>query len=128
MGHEYSLSHYRPNPSLTFTQTIPVHLNAARENADSFNELAKEVEVFPRKVASALKVQAQSAGILETAWNAITQYVLNRLATRSRLTFVTCGVCVQVVHRNLAGRSAQTAVARRLIAIIDVERHVEQNR
>ena len=53
--------HCRPSPfQLLFRaviQTIPVHLNAARENADNFNELAKEVEVFPRKVASALRVQ-----------------------------------------------------------------------
>ena len=71
--------HCRPSPfQLLFRaviQTIPVHLNAARENADSFNEIAKEVEVFPRKVASALRVQAQSAGIFETIWNGIKQCV-----------------------------------------------------
>ena len=31
-----------------------MHLHAARDNAERFSEIAKEVELFPRKVASAL--------------------------------------------------------------------------
>ena len=50
-------------------------MESARETAENFNELAKDVEVFPRKVAAALKVKAESAGIFESMWNWLTRYV-----------------------------------------------------
>ncbi|KAI0743993.1 hypothetical protein C8Q80DRAFT_1184442 [Daedaleopsis nitida] len=76
-----------------FLETIPVHLNAARANAESFNELSKEVEVFPRKVASALRIKAEPVGFFESVWTGIEELcmtvwkVLNRLLTKLVYTF-----------------------------------------
>ena len=52
-------------------QTIPVYTKAAKDNADRFHELAKEVEVFPRKVAAALRIKAEPAGFFESIWTGI---------------------------------------------------------
>ena len=57
-----------------------MHIEAARENAENFGELAKEVEVFPRKVASALRAKAQSASIFEMVWNGLKQCVFPRVS------------------------------------------------
>ena len=57
-------------------QTIPVHLNASRSNAESFSELAREVELFPRKVASALRIKAEPPGFFAGLWTGIEEYVL----------------------------------------------------
>ena len=62
-----------------------MHIEAARENAENFGELAKEVEVFPRKVASALRAKAQSANIFEMIWNGLKQYVVLRVSLVLRL-------------------------------------------
>ncbi|KAI0779540.1 hypothetical protein C8Q74DRAFT_1198433 [Fomes fomentarius] len=76
-----------------FLETIPVHLNAAKENADNFNELSKQVEVFPRKVASALRIKAEPQGFFESVWTGIEELcltiwkVLNRLLTKLVYTF-----------------------------------------
>ena len=91
-------------PRARGTQTIPVHLNAAKENAERFSELSKEVEVFPRKVASALRAQAQSAGIFETIWNGIKECVPFRPFSHPALISPLRG-CAQFVHRDLEGRS-----------------------
>ena len=48
-----------------------MHLHAARDNAERFNDLAKEVELFPRKVASALRIKAEPAGFFESIWTGI---------------------------------------------------------
>ena len=78
----------------------PRPLNAARENADSFNELAKEVEVFSRKVVSALRVQVQPADIFEMIWNGTKQYVF--VFQYDDLPFIlvscvdACRLCVEI--------------------------------
>ena len=67
-----------PKHSRSYTwlcKTIPVHMSTARQNAESFNELAKDVEVFPRKVATALRVQAQNVTLSDFVWNTLRQYV-----------------------------------------------------
>ncbi|KAH9858915.1 hypothetical protein C2E23DRAFT_800626 [Lenzites betulinus] len=76
-----------------FLETIPVHLNAAKENADNFSELGKEVEVFPLKVASTLRVKAEPSGFFESVWTGIEELCmsiwnnLNRLLTKIVNTF-----------------------------------------
>ncbi|KAI0358638.1 hypothetical protein OH77DRAFT_1200222 [Trametes cingulata] len=76
-----------------FLETIPVHLNAAKENAEKFSELGKEVEVFPRKVASALRLKAEPEGFFESIWTGIEELcmsiwnTLNRLLTKLVNTF-----------------------------------------
>ncbi|KAI0823429.1 hypothetical protein BC628DRAFT_1450923 [Trametes gibbosa] len=76
-----------------FLETIPVHLNAAKENADKFGELGKEVEVFPLKVASTLRVKAEPDGFFESVWTGIEELcmsiwnTLNRLLTKIVNTF-----------------------------------------
>ncbi|TBU31626.1 hypothetical protein BD311DRAFT_716262 [Dichomitus squalens] len=76
-----------------FLETIPVHLNAAHANAESFSELAKDVEVFPRKVASALRIKAEPPGLLASIWTGIEEVcynvwqTLNRLLTKLVYTF-----------------------------------------
>ncbi|KAI0368294.1 hypothetical protein BV20DRAFT_1122849 [Pilatotrama ljubarskyi] len=76
-----------------FLETIPVHLNAAKENAERFSELGKEVEIFPRKVASALRIKAEPGGFFESIWTGIEELcmsiwnTLNRLLTKLVNTF-----------------------------------------
>ncbi|KAI0666005.1 hypothetical protein C8Q78DRAFT_1083561 [Trametes maxima] len=76
-----------------FLETIPVHLNGARENAEKFGELSKEVEVFPRKVASALRLKAEPQGFFESVWTGIEELCmsiwnnLNRLMVKLVNTF-----------------------------------------
>ncbi|CDO69161.1 hypothetical protein BN946_scf185042.g63 [Trametes cinnabarina] len=60
-----------------FLETIPVHLNAARENAERFGELGKDVEVFPRKVASALRLKAEPQGFFESVWTGIEELCMS---------------------------------------------------
>ena len=49
-------------------------MNAARSIAENFNELSKEIEVFPQKVATALRVQTQDAGILGNVWSTVKKF------------------------------------------------------
>ena len=56
-------------------------MNAARSIAENFNELSKEIEVFPQKVATALRVQAQDAGILGDVWSAVKKFATFFLST-----------------------------------------------
>ena len=61
-------------------------MNTARENAESFNELAREVEIFPRKVAAALRLQVQNVNLFNFVWGTIKQCVaLERVLLRTRL-------------------------------------------
>ncbi|KAI9067327.1 hypothetical protein FKP32DRAFT_1620595 [Trametes sanguinea] len=60
-----------------FLETIPVHLDAARENMERFNELGKDVEVFPRKVASALRLKAEPQGFFESVWTGIEELCMS---------------------------------------------------
>ena len=73
LGTHVTLVHYVP------VQTIPVHINTARDNAERFHELAREVEVFPRKVAAALRIKAEPSGFFESIWTGIEEYVLSWL-------------------------------------------------
>ncbi|KAI0335075.1 hypothetical protein GY45DRAFT_1431142 [Cubamyces sp. BRFM 1775] len=68
-----------------FLEAIPVHLNAARTNADKFSELAKEVEVFPRKVASALRLKAEPQGFFESVWTGLEELCMSIWNTLNRL-------------------------------------------
>ncbi|KAI0759849.1 hypothetical protein BD413DRAFT_268268 [Trametes elegans] len=68
-----------------FLETIPVHLNAARENAENFSELGKAVEVFPLKVASALRVRAEPAGFFESVWTGIEELCMSIWNSLNRL-------------------------------------------
>lgn len=54
-----------------------MHIDTARENAERFHELAREVEVFPRKVAAALRIKAEPAGFFESIWTGIEEYALS---------------------------------------------------
>ena len=75
-----------------------MHLNTAKENAESFNELSKEVEVFPRKVASALRIKAEPQGFFESVWTGIEEYVLQSLRSCYE-----ADMSLQVVHDALEG-------------------------
>ncbi len=52
-----------------------MHLNASKAHAEKFSDLSKEVELFPRKVASALRIKAEPAGFFESVWTGIEEYV-----------------------------------------------------
>ncbi|KAH9929590.1 uncharacterized protein BXZ73DRAFT_90431 [Epithele typhae] len=68
-----------------FLETIPVHLKAARRNAELFSELAKDVEHFPRKVASALRIKAEPTGFFESVWTGIEEICMNIWQTLNKL-------------------------------------------
>lgn len=51
-----------------FLEAVPVHLNCAKSITERFHELGKQVEGFSLKVASALRVRADSANFLESLW------------------------------------------------------------
>ncbi|RPD53769.1 hypothetical protein L226DRAFT_574653 [Lentinus tigrinus ALCF2SS1-7] len=50
---------------LSFLEAISVHLEAAKEHTVDFNEILKEVEVFPLKVGSALWETSEPVGFFE---------------------------------------------------------------
>ncbi|KAI0084928.1 hypothetical protein BDY19DRAFT_968876 [Irpex rosettiformis] len=54
-----------------FIETIPIHQQAARKTSTRFHELAKQVEVFPIKVASYLRQQAEKGGFWESFWTGV---------------------------------------------------------
>ncbi|RPD53188.1 hypothetical protein L227DRAFT_581532 [Lentinus tigrinus ALCF2SS1-6] len=68
-----------------FLEIIPVHLNASRANAEKFNDLSKDVEMFPRKVASALRVKAEPLGFFESLWTGIEELCMTIWQTLRRL-------------------------------------------
>ena len=49
-------------------QAIPVHQEAARRTSERFHELGKQVEVFPTKVASYLRQEADKQGFWSYFW------------------------------------------------------------
>ncbi|OBZ71049.1 hypothetical protein A0H81_09291 [Grifola frondosa] len=54
-----------------FVEVIPVHSQTARDISDRFHELYMKVEVFPLKVASALRTRAEPSGIFESIWTGL---------------------------------------------------------
>ena len=54
-----------------FLEAIPAHQDAARKNALKFQELSKDVEIFPVKVASYLRNQAEGTGLLAGIWSGV---------------------------------------------------------
>ncbi|KAI8993973.1 hypothetical protein BD414DRAFT_269019 [Trametes punicea] len=68
-----------------FLETIAVHLNAAKENVEKFSELGKEVEVFPRKVASALRLKAEPEGFFGSIWTGLEELCMSIWNTLNRL-------------------------------------------
>lgn len=61
--------------SLCAPQTIPIHQQAARRTSTRFHELGKQVEVFPVKVASVLRQEAERGGWLLTLWSGVEEWV-----------------------------------------------------
>ncbi|KAJ8486921.1 hypothetical protein ONZ51_g4521 [Trametes cubensis] len=55
------------------------------ENAEKFSELAKEVEVFPRKVASALRLKAEPQGFFESVWTGLEELCMSIWNTLNQL-------------------------------------------
>ncbi|KAI0688191.1 hypothetical protein BC835DRAFT_1373851 [Cytidiella melzeri] len=51
-----------------FIETIPIHQEAARKTSTRFHELAKQVEVFPTKVSSFLRQEAEKGNFWESFW------------------------------------------------------------
>ena len=54
-----------------FLEAIPAHQEAAKKNAMKFQELSKDVEIFPVKVSSYLRQQAEGTGILAGIWSGV---------------------------------------------------------
>lgn len=52
-------------------QTIPIHQEAARKTSQRFHELAKQVEVFPIKVSSHLRQEAEKGGFWDSFWTGV---------------------------------------------------------
>ena len=62
--------------SIKMLQAIPVHQDAARKTAAKFHELGKKVEVFPLKVSSYLREEAEAGGFWWNLWTGVEEYVL----------------------------------------------------
>ena len=56
----------RSDNVLVLLQAISVHMEAAKEHTVEFNEISKEVEVFPIKIGSALREASKPVGFLES--------------------------------------------------------------
>ncbi|KAJ3491270.1 hypothetical protein NLI96_g859 [Meripilus lineatus] len=54
-----------------FIEAIPVHQDAARKTASKFHELGKKVEVFPLKVSSYLREEADAGGFWWQLWTGV---------------------------------------------------------
>lgn len=54
-----------------FLDAIPAHQDAARDVATRFQELGKEVEVFPVKVSCFLRSEADSGGFWQSIWSGV---------------------------------------------------------
>lgn len=52
-------------------QAIPVHQKAAKQNSERFHELGKQVEVFPVKVSSYLRQEADKGGFWYSLWSGV---------------------------------------------------------
>jgi len=60
-----------------FVETIPIHQEAARKTAARFHELAKQVEVFPTKVSSYLRQEAEKGGFWESFWTGVEELCMS---------------------------------------------------
>ncbi|KAI0798560.1 hypothetical protein BC629DRAFT_229941 [Irpex lacteus] len=60
-----------------FIETIPIHQEAARKTSKRFHELAKQVEIFPTKVASYLRQQAEKGGFWESLWTGVEELCMS---------------------------------------------------
>ncbi|RDX54919.1 hypothetical protein OH76DRAFT_1478431 [Lentinus brumalis] len=92
-----------------FLEAISVHLEAAKEHTVDFNEISKEVEVFPLKVGSALREASRPVGFLEhvlvwiqdicdAIWKALMRLINNLLdvfkaAFQGPVKLLRLGVC-----------------------------------
>ena len=52
-------------------QAIPVHQQAAKRTSERFHELSKQVEVFPVKVSSFLRQEADKGGFWASLWSGV---------------------------------------------------------
>ncbi|THH29274.1 hypothetical protein EUX98_g4928 [Antrodiella citrinella] len=60
-----------------FLEAIPVHQEAARKVAMKFQELSKDVEIFPVKVASYLRNEAEGTGLLAGIWSGVEELCMS---------------------------------------------------
>ncbi|TBU31627.1 hypothetical protein BD311DRAFT_752136 [Dichomitus squalens] len=101
-----------------FLEAIGAHMEAAKENMESFSELARDVEAFPHRVASAVRTANSpwtgSSGFfvkieewVEQLWNSIWQMIAGlfsklahvldaALARLQRISISFCGASVDV--------------------------------
>ncbi|KIP06999.1 hypothetical protein PHLGIDRAFT_35691 [Phlebiopsis gigantea 11061_1 CR5-6] len=54
-----------------FVETIPIHQEAAKRTSTRFHELGKQVEVFPMKVSSYLRQEADKGSWLTALWSGV---------------------------------------------------------
>lgn len=54
-----------------FLEAIPAHQEAAKRVAVKFQELSKDVEIFPVKISSYLRNEAEGTGLLAGIWSGI---------------------------------------------------------
>ncbi|TCD65343.1 hypothetical protein EIP91_002781 [Steccherinum ochraceum] len=60
-----------------FLEAIPAHQESARKVANKFQELSKDVEIFPVKVSSYLRNQAEGSGLLAGIWSGVEELCLS---------------------------------------------------
>lgn len=60
-----------------FLEAIPPHQEAARDIATRFQELGKEVEVFPVKVSCYLRSEAESGGFWQSLWSGVEELCMS---------------------------------------------------
>lgn len=60
-----------------FLEAIPAHQEAARLVAVKFQELSKDVEIFPVKVSSYLRNEAEGTGLLAGIWSGVEELCMS---------------------------------------------------
>ncbi|KAI0339948.1 hypothetical protein BDW22DRAFT_1361006 [Trametopsis cervina] len=60
-----------------FLETTPIHQEAARKTSARFHELAKQVEVFPTKVSSYLRQEAEKGGFWGSFWTGVEELCMS---------------------------------------------------
>ncbi|EKM54748.1 uncharacterized protein PHACADRAFT_258791 [Phanerochaete carnosa HHB-10118-sp] len=118
-----------------FTEAVPVHQETARRISAQFHDLAKQVEVFPTKVSSFLRQEADKGNWLHflwtgveelcmTIWNglqallkAIINVFYNMLSRVGAIRF-TCGpfVHVDVVLNESRNQTQESSISKQTIA------------
>lgn len=68
-----------------FLEAVPVHLSCASSNTERFHELGKQIEGFGLKVASTLRVKAESANFLENLWTNFEELCMSLWQTLRKL-------------------------------------------